>query len=58
MFKKRNLAQRDAYLTQLRDASLQNGNLFEILMEAVKYCSLGEITDALYLVGGKYSRNL
>ena len=58
MFKKRNHAQRDAYLTQLRDASLQNGNLFEILMEAVKYCSLGEITDALYLVGGKYSRNL
>jgi methylmalonyl-CoA mutase len=58
MFKKRNLAQRDAYLIQLRDASLQNGNLFEILMEAVKYCSLGEITDALYLVGGKYSRNL
>jgi hypothetical protein len=27
-------------------------------MEAVKYCSLGEITEALYLVGGKYSRNL
>ena len=36
----------------------ENKNLFEILMEAVKYCSLGEITDALYLVGGKYSRNL
>ncbi len=58
LFKKRNLTQRDAYLAKLREASLQNSNLFEILMEAVKYCSLGEITDSLYLVGGKYSRNL
>jgi methylmalonyl-CoA mutase len=58
LFKKRNEHQREAYLAKLREASLQNSNLFEILMEAVKYCSLGEITDSLYLVGGKYSRNL
>jgi methylmalonyl-CoA mutase len=58
LFTKRNQAKRDAYLAQLKEASLQDENLFEILMEAVKYCSLGEITDALYLVGGKYSRNL
>ena len=58
MFKKRNLGQKDYYLTKLKVASLTDDNLFEILMEAVKYCSLGEITDALYLVGGKYSRNL
>jgi len=58
MFKKRNLGKKDYYLTKLKVASLTNDNLFEILMEAVKYCSLGEITDALYLVGGKYSRNL
>jgi len=58
LFKKRNQAKRDAYLAQLKEASHQGENLFEILMEAVKYCSLGEITDALYLVGGKYSRNL
>jgi methylmalonyl-CoA mutase len=57
-FKKRNSTKREAYLAKLREASLQNTNLFEILMEAVKYCSLGEITDSLYLVGGKYSRNL
>jgi methylmalonyl-CoA mutase len=58
MFKKRNEGKKDAYLAQLKEASLTNDNLFEVLMEAVKYCSLGEITDALYLVGGKYSRNL
>lgn len=57
-FKKRNQLKKDAYLSQLKTASLRHENLFEILMEAVKYCSLGEITDALYLVGGKYSRNL
>ncbi len=58
MFKKRNEGKKDAYLAQLKEVSLTNDNLFEVLMEAVKYCSLGEITDALYLVGGKYSRNL
>jgi methylmalonyl-CoA mutase len=57
-FKKRNPGLKKAYLSQLQTASIQNENLFEILMEAVKYCSLGEVTDALYLVGGKYSRNL
>jgi methylmalonyl-CoA mutase len=58
LFKKRNPALKAAYLKELQAASIQDKNLFEILMEAVKYCSLGEITDALYLVGGKYSRNL
>ena len=58
MFKKRNEGKKDVYLAKLKEASLTNDNLFEILMEAVKYCSLGEITNTLYLVGGKYSRNL
>ena len=58
MFKKRNQGKKDTYLAKLKEASLTNDNLFVILMEAVKYCSLGEITNALYLVGGKYSRNL
>jgi len=33
-------------------------NIFEQLMEAVKYCSLGQITDALFEVGGQYRRNM
>jgi methylmalonyl-CoA mutase len=45
-------------LIKLKDAALNNRNIFEELMEAVKYCSLGQITEALFSVGGKYRRNL
>ncbi|MEY4937841.1 MAG: hypothetical protein RIS64_4200, partial [Bacteroidota bacterium] len=45
-------------LKDLQQVALQNGNLFEVLMETVKYCSLGEITNALYEVGGQYRRNM
>jgi methylmalonyl-CoA mutase len=45
-------------LKQLKAIALQNGNLFAELMETVKYCSLGQITNALYEVGGKYRRNM
>ena len=46
------------YINVLKDAAIKNENIFEILMEAVKYCSLGDISNALYQVGGKYTRNL
>ncbi|MEO0403843.1 MAG: methylmalonyl-CoA mutase family protein, partial [Bacteroidota bacterium] len=39
-------------------AAIQNGNVFETLMEAVKSCSLGEITKAMFEVGGQYRRNM
>lgn len=45
-------------LTQIQDAAVQNRNIFEQLMEAVKYCSLGQITNALFEVGGQYRRNM
>ncbi len=45
-------------LNKLKQVALRNGNLFEELMETVKYCSLGQITSALYEVGGKYRRNM
>lgn len=45
-------------LNQLKSVALNNGNLFEELMETVKYCSLGQITNALYEVGGQYRRNM
>jgi isobutyryl-CoA mutase len=45
-------------LLTLKQAAVQNGNLFACLMETVKYCSLGEITHALYEVGGQYRRNM
>ena len=47
-----------AHLKKLQQTAIENGNLFEELMEAVKYCSLGQITNALYAVGGQYRRNM
>ncbi len=57
-FQKRNQSLSAPYLKKLQKAALQNDNIFAVLMEAVKYCSLGEISNTLYQVGGKYSRNL
>jgi methylmalonyl-CoA mutase len=45
-------------LTSLREQALHGGNLFQSLMEATKYCSLGQITRALFEVGGQYRRNM
>ncbi|MFC5623358.1 methylmalonyl-CoA mutase family protein [Algoriphagus winogradskyi] len=46
------------HLEELKKVSVNNENIFEELMEAVKYCSLGQITHALYQVGGQYRRNM
>ncbi len=45
-------------LKRLQQAALANQNVFEELMNTVKYCSLGQITKALHDVGGKYRRNI
>lgn len=45
-------------LRRLKKVAVENGNLFEELMETTKYCSLGQITHALYEVGGQYRRNM
>ena len=47
-----------AALDRLRDAALAGDNLFAVLMDAVRVCTLGEITDALFEVGGRYRRNV
>jgi isobutyryl-CoA mutase len=47
-----------AMLANLQRVALHNGNLFEELMETVKYCTLGQITHALFEVGGQYRRNM
>ncbi|MFO7702631.1 MAG: methylmalonyl-CoA mutase family protein, partial [Psychroflexus maritimus] len=46
------------YLAKIQDAAINNRNMFEELMEATKYCSLGQITEALFEVGGQYRRNM
>lgn len=45
-------------LKQLQYAAINQQNLFAVMMDAVKYCSLGQITNALFEVGGKYRRNM
>ena len=45
-------------LLALQDAAIQNQNMFEVLMEVTKRCSLGQITKALFEVGGQYRRNM
>lgn len=45
-------------LQKVQEAAIMNKNMFTELMEASKYCSLGQITDALFEVGGQYRRNM
>ena len=47
-----------AMLQRLKDAVIANANVFEVLMEAVRCCSLGQITNALFEVGGQYRRSM
>ncbi|MBA4167777.1 MAG: methylmalonyl-CoA mutase, partial [Chitinophagaceae bacterium] len=57
-FQERNKPLSEAALKKLQHAAVTNENLFAELMETVKYCSLGQITHALYEVGGQYRRNM
>nr|WP_316641241.1 fused isobutyryl-CoA mutase/GTPase IcmF [uncultured Roseateles sp.] len=51
-------AEAPAMLNKLQQAVINNGNVFEVLMEAVRVCSLGQITSALFEVGGQYRRSM
>jgi isobutyryl-CoA mutase len=57
-FWKRNEEKSKEMLHYLKQAAINNQNIFEVLMDVVKYCSLGQITHALYEVGGQYRRNM
>jgi methylmalonyl-CoA mutase len=57
-FQEKNSDKATEALQRLKKTALSGGNLFEELMETVKYASLGQITEALYEVGGQYRRNL
>jgi len=48
----------DEAMNRLREVALANGNVFEELMNAVRHCSLGQITHLLYEVGGQYRRSM
>ncbi len=57
-FKGRNKDQSEEALNRLKEAAVSGGNIFAELMETVKYASLGQITRALYEVGGQFRRNM
>lgn len=57
-FWQRNADKSEDALQRLKQVSINNGNIFAELMDTVKYCSLGQITHALYEVGGQYRRNI
>jgi len=57
-FKYRNQDRSAALLRNLQQRAIAGENIFEALMEVCKYCSIGQISNALYEVGGQYRRNM
>ncbi len=57
-FQGRNAGVASGQLERLQQAAIANENVFAVLMDAVRHCSLGQITNALYDVGGQYRRNM
>ena len=57
-FHERHAAAAPAMLKRLQQAVIEERNVFEVLMEAVRCCSLGQITQALFEVGGQYRRSM
>ena len=57
-FQARHAAQRPAELERVRRAALDGTNTFEALLQAVRHCSLGEITQTLFECGGRYRRSV
>ena len=57
-FQARHAADSPAMLQRLQAAVIENRNVFEVLVQAVRVCSLGQITAALFEVGGQYRRNM
>ncbi len=58
MFHRRNREEAEMAIDELKRVARENGNLFETIMETVKCASLGQISSALYEVGGQYRRNM
>ncbi len=57
-FKQRNAARAPQALLNLQKVALEEGNTFESLMDAAKVCTLGQLSNSLYRVGGQYRRSM
>ena len=56
--KERSPKDAEAALTRVQQVALDGGNVFSALMDSVRFCSLGQLSDALFEVGGRYRRNM
>lgn len=57
-FHRRHESESQQALSRLKEAAINNNNVFEVLMDAVQFCSLGQISNAFFDVGGQYRRNM
>ncbi|MGE4563209.1 MAG: hypothetical protein AAEC10_09775, partial [Rhodospirillales bacterium] len=57
-FQSRNVEVAPAMIERLKRAATDSENVFAVLVDAVRVCSLGQITDALFEAGGQYRRNM
>jgi methylmalonyl-CoA mutase len=57
-FQARHAGESGLWLDRLRQAAIRDENLFDVLMEAVRHCSLGQVSNALFEVGGQYRRSM
>ncbi len=57
-FKKAHAAEAEADLAKLKQVARDGGNLFDVMMEIVEHCTVGQVTQALFETGGKFRRNM
>ena len=57
-FQSRNAGEAGAAIRRLQDVATGEGNVFDELMRAARVCSLGQLTEAFFEVGGQYRRNM
>jgi len=57
-FKEAHAAEADAGLSRLKQVARDGGNLFEVMMDIVEHCTVGQVTQALFETGGKFRRNM
>ena len=57
-FKKTHAKEAQEGLARLKQVAREGGNLFEVMMDIVEYCTVGQVTQALFATGGKFRRNM
>ena len=57
-FKETHSAEAEAGLARLKQVARDGGNLFEVMMDIVEHCTVGQVTQALFETGGKFRRNM